>query len=58
MKAFKNFKLNIPNIYYEGERYATEHETAINKAVKHFKEVYSKLGDKQTFAYNKEKTAS
>ena len=54
MKRFKNFSLNVPSIYlYEGERYAKEHEIAINKAVNHFKEVYSKYGDKRLLTTKK-----
>ena len=42
---FKNFKAET-NVYYT-ERNFADYETAINKAVNHFKGVYSKHGDKR-----------
>lgn len=42
---FKNFKAET-NVYYS-ERNFADYETAINKAVKHFKDTYSKHGDKR-----------
>ena len=42
---FKNFKAET-NIYYS-KRNFEDYETAINKAVKHFKDTYSKHGDKR-----------
>ena len=42
---FKNFKAET-NVYYT-ERNFADYETAINKAVNHFKDVYSKHGDKR-----------
>lgn len=42
---FKNFKAET-NVYYT-ERNFADYETAINKAVRHFRMAYSKDGDKR-----------
>lgn len=42
---FKNFKAET-NIYYS-KRNFEDYESAINKTVKHFKDTYSKYGDKR-----------